>query len=198
MVIWKLNDPSLYLFIYINRIIIYSLRVAMPISMCYPLYSCIKISTHTSMMQRLILPPEAYGHRSCDKSPCKAPKREDGDNNCPDQSHLVVLQLDVPPLQECLIDKRLNKLCEKIRRSTIKASLRQRTVQWLELTLITVLCLSLMVGSCTLKLAESICCVSWTLIDDFQELFVDYISLCSLLVAACLNETMRMTNPRHK
>lgn len=61
-------------------------------------------------IQHLILPPEAYGHRPCDKSPCEAPQREDGDNNCPDQSHLVVLQLDVPALQECLIDKGLNKL----------------------------------------------------------------------------------------
>lgn len=61
-------------------------------------------------MQHLTLPPEAYGHRSCDKSPRKAPQREDGDNNCPDQSDLVVLQLHLPALQEGLIYKGLNKL----------------------------------------------------------------------------------------
>lgn len=75
------------------------------------------------MMQHLILPPEMYGHRSRDKSPRKAPQREDGDDNCPDQSHLVVLQLNVPALQERLIDKSLNKLSEKTSQSTIKVSL---------------------------------------------------------------------------
>ncbi len=71
-------------------------------------------------MQHVILPPEAYGHWSCDKSSCKAAQWEDGDDNCPDQSYLVVLQLDVPALQECLIDKSLNELCGKRRELTIK------------------------------------------------------------------------------
>ncbi len=62
-----------------------------------------------------MLPPEAYGHRPCDKGPGEAPQREDGDDDRPDQSHLVVLQLDVPALQERLIDKGLDELWEKTR-----------------------------------------------------------------------------------
>lgn len=61
-------------------------------------------------MRRLLLPPEAYRHGSRDESPAEPPQRENGDNNCPDQRHLVVLELDVPALQECLIYEGLNKL----------------------------------------------------------------------------------------
>lgn len=67
----------------------------------------------------MTVPPEAYGHRSCNKRSCKPPQREDGDDDCPHQHHLVVLQLDVPSLQESLIDKSLNKLQrERRQRST--------------------------------------------------------------------------------
>lgn len=99
-------------------------------------------------MRHLILPPEAYGQRSCDEGPCKAPQREDGDNDCPDQSHLVVLQLHVPALQECLIDKGLNKLGEITSQSAIQVFFSSQNQgklakQWLLLTLITSVYLSI-------------------------------------------------------
>lgn len=106
------SKQSLYLFIHvhINRCIIHSLHTAVKISIFNLLHSCIHTFLYISTMQHLMLPPKAYGHRSRDKSPCKAPQREDGNDNCPEQGHLVVLQLHVPALQECLIDKGLDKL----------------------------------------------------------------------------------------
>lgn len=67
------------------------------------------------------LPPKADGHWSRDERSGKSPQREDGDNDCPHQSHLVVLQLDVPALQESLIDEGLNELLERTRRSIFDA-----------------------------------------------------------------------------
>lgn len=129
----KVNKQSLYSFInvHINGLIIHSPHVAIQISVCNLLYSCTDTFTN-------ILPPKAYCHGSCDKSPHKPPQREDGDNNCPDQSHLVVLQLDLPSLQECLIYKGLNKLWEEIRQSH-SLSLTELTKQssGIKLTLIT-------------------------------------------------------------
>ena len=59
---------------------------------------------------RLLLPPVAYRHGSRDESPAEPPQWENRDNDGPDQRHLVVLELDVPALQECLIYEGLNEL----------------------------------------------------------------------------------------
>ena len=76
--------------------------------------------THSRVTQRLVVPSEAYGHRSSYESACEASQWEDGDNDCPDQRHLVVLQLHVPALQHRLIDEALNVLEMRRERLTIQ------------------------------------------------------------------------------
>ena len=111
-----MNNLFIYSHVHINGLIIHSLHVAMK---TFTALLSNLLHSYVHIQQHLILPPEANGHRSCNNSPREAPQREDGDNDCPDQSHLVVLQLDVPALHDCLIDKGLNELQDKKRHSSV-------------------------------------------------------------------------------